>query len=159
MLGIDRIVTGAVWAVAAALLGLIACLGLYQVLIRFVFNQPSPWTEEIIGRLLIWAVALGVVAAFRQGALVSVDLMLRLSRGAWRRAVRLVILAVTVTFLALLAWVGFDLAWRVRFQTFASVPLSMAWAYLAFPVGAGFSLLAVLAHYVDPVNRELETQQ
>ncbi len=59
-----------------------SCLGLYQVLVRFVFNQPSPWSEELIGRLLIWAVALGIVAGFRQGALVSVDLMLRLSRAA-----------------------------------------------------------------------------
>jgi TRAP-type C4-dicarboxylate transport system permease small subunit len=159
MLAIDRIVTNAVWALAAGLLALISVLGLYQVLIRFVFNQPSSWTEEIIGRLLIWTVALGVVAAFRQGALVSVDVMLRWSRGRWRQAVRLVILIVTATFLGLLAWVGYDLAWRIRFQTFASVPISISWAYLALPVGASFSLLAVLAHYFDPINRELEAQQ
>ena len=159
ILAIDRIVTNAVWAVAAVLLALVSLLGLYQVLIRFVFNQPSPWTEEIIGRLLIWCVALGIVAAFRQGALVSVDLMLRLSRGTWRRIVRLVILAVTLALLVVLAWFGFDLAWRIRFQTFASVPISISWAYLALPVGATFSALAVVAHFLDPINRELETQQ
>ncbi len=159
ILGIDRVVTNAIWAIAAGLLGAIAFLGLYQVLVRFVFNQPSPWTEEVIGRLLIWMVALGIVAAFRQGALVSVDVMLRLSRGAWRRLVRLVILAVTLAFLALLAWVGYDLAWRIRFQTFASLPISITWAYLAFPVGATLSLLAVIANYLDPINRELEAQQ
>ncbi len=159
ILAIDRIVTNAVWALAAALLATISVLGLYQVLIRFVFNQPSSWTEEVIGRLLIWTVALGVVAAFRQGALVSVDVMLRWSRGRWRRAVRLIILIVTALFLGLLAWVGYDLAWRIRFQTFASVPISISWAYLALPVGATFSLLAVLAHYFDPINRELEAQQ
>ncbi len=159
ILAIDRIVTNAVWAVAAVLLATVSLLGLYQVLIRFVFNQPSPWTEEIIGRLLIWCVALGIVAAFRQGALVSVDLMLRWSRGTWRRIVRLVILAVTLGLLVVLAWVGFDLAWRIRFQTFASVPISISWAYLALPVGATFSALAVVAHFLDPINRELETQQ
>lgn len=159
ILAIDRIVTNAVWAVAAVLLAIVSLLGLYQVLIRFVFNQPSPWTEEIIGRLLIWCVALGIVAAFRQGALVSVDLMLRWSRGTWRRIVRLVILAVTLGLLVVLAWVGFDLAWRIRFQTFASVPISISWAYLALPVGATFSALAVVAHFLDPINRELETQQ
>jgi TRAP-type C4-dicarboxylate transport system permease small subunit len=159
ILALDRVVTSAVWSIAAALLAVVTLLGGYQVLIRFVFDQPSPWTEEIIGRLLIWCVALGIVAAFRQGALVSVDLMLRLSRGRWKRIVRLLILAVTLLFLGVLAWVGYDLAWRIRFQTFASVPLSMAWAYLALPVGATFSLLAVLAHYLDPMNRELEVQQ
>lgn len=159
ILAIDRIVTNAIWGLSAALLAAISMLGLYQVLIRFVFNQPSSWTEEIIGRLLIWTVALGVVAAFRQGALVSVDVMLRWSRGRWRQVVRLIILLVTATFLGLLAWVGYDLAWRIRFQTFASIPISISWAYLALPVGATFSLLAVVAHYFDPVNRELEVQQ
>jgi len=159
ILAIDRIVTNGVWAIAALLLAAVSILGLYQVLIRFVFNQPSAWTEEIIGRLLIWCVALGIVAAFRQGALVSVDLMLRTSRGHWRKAVRLIILGVSVTFLVVLAWVGFDLAWRIRFQTFASVPISISWAYLALPVGACFSLLAVFAHFIDPINRELESQQ
>jgi TRAP-type C4-dicarboxylate transport system permease small subunit len=159
ILATDRIVTNAVWALAAGLLAVISVLGLYQVLIRFVFNQPSSWTEEVIGRLLIWTVALGVAAAFRQGALVSVDVMLRWSRGRWRQAVRLVILIVSATFLGLLAWVGYDLAWRIRFQTFASVPISISWAYLALPVGATFSLLALLAHYFDPINRELEVQQ
>ncbi len=159
ILAIDRIVTNAIWALAATLLGTISVLGLYQVLIRFVFNQPSSWTEEIIGRLLIWTVALGVVAAFRQGALVSVDVMLRWSRGRWRQVVRLIILLVTATFLGLIAWLGYDLAWRIRFQTFASMPISISWAYLALPVGATFSLLAVVAHYFDPINRELEVQQ
>lgn len=159
ILGVDRLVTRSIWAIAAALMAVIACLGLYQVLMRFVFNQPSPWTEEAIGRLLIWVVALGVVVAFRQGALVSVDLMLRASRGNWRQIVRLVILGASLFFLGMLAWVGFDLAWRIRYQTFAALPISISWAYLALPVGASFSMLAVLANYLDPINRELETQQ
>jgi TRAP-type C4-dicarboxylate transport system permease small subunit len=159
ILAIDRRVTSAVWLVAALLLGLLACIGLYQVLIRFIWNQPSPWTEELIGRLFVWCVMLGVVAAFRQGALVSVDLMLRLSRGAWHRLVRLMILVVSLAFLGVLAGYGFDLAWRIRFQTFATLPLSIAWAYLALPVGALFSMLAVLANHLDPINRELELQK
>jgi TRAP-type C4-dicarboxylate transport system permease small subunit len=159
ILEIDRRVTEVIWAIAAVVLAVISCLGLYQVLARFVFSQPSPWTEEIIGRLLIWSVALGIVAAFRQGALVSVDLMLRLSKGTWHRVVRLIILGATIGFLLLLAWIGYNLAWRIRFQTFASMPISMVWAYLAFPVGATFSILAVLANYFDPINRELDLQQ
>ena len=159
ILAVDCRVTAAIWAIAAALLAVISCLGLYQVLVRFVLNQPSPWTEEIVGRLLIWSVTLGIVVAFRQGALVSVDVMLRLSHGTWRHIVRWVILIATIGFLLLIAVIGFDLAWRIRFQTFSSVPISISWAYLAFPVGAAFSILAVLANYFDPINRELDLQQ
>ena len=159
ILAIDRRVTGAVWALAALLLALLACIGGYQVLIRFIWNQPSAWSEELIGRLFVWCVMLGVVAAFRQGAMVSVDLMLRLTSGAWHRLVRRLVLVATLGFLAVVAWYGFDLAWRIRFQTFATLPISMAWAYLALPVGALFSMLAVVANHLAPVNRELELQK
>jgi TRAP-type C4-dicarboxylate transport system permease small subunit len=156
ILAIDHRVTNAIWLVASLLLALLALIGGYQVFTRFVWNQPSPWTEEVIGRLFVWCVMLGVVAGFRQGALVSVDLMLRLSKGTWLKIVRLIILAVTLAFLAVVSWYGFDLVWRIRFQTFATLPMSIGWAYLALPVGALFSMLAVVANYIDPLNRELE---
>lgn len=159
LLRLDRIVTGLSLALACVLLAVISALGLWQVLARFVFSQPSTWTEESMRRLLIWCVMLGVVAAFRHGALVSVDLMVRLSRGWWQRVVRRVITGSSLAFLSVLVWFGVELAWRVRFQTFASMELSMAWAYSALPVGAALSILAVLAHHVDPQNTELDNAQ
>lgn len=156
---VDRAVESVALYVACALLAVIACLGMWQVVSRFVLSQPSTFTEEAMRRLLIWMVMLGVVAAFRQGALVSVDLMLRLSTGAWRRVVRGLITASSLAFLSVLVWYGFDLAWRVRFQTFASMDLSMGWAYAALPVGALLAMVAVVAHHLDPRHPELETAQ
>lgn len=159
VLGLDRWVTGAAWAVACALLAVISALGLWQVLARFVFSQPSTWTEEAMRRLLIWMVMLGVVVAFRRGALVSVDLMLRASRGGWRQAVRWFITLTALAYLAVLLWFGIDLVGRVRFQTFASLELSMSWAYAALPVGAALAMVGVVAHHLNPLNEELETAQ
>ena len=123
ILGLDRVLTGLCLYVACAMLAIISCLGMWQVVSRFVFEQPSTWTEEAMRRLLIWMVTLGIVAAFRQGALVSVDLMLRTSRGAWRQVVRSIITGVNLAFLSVVAWQGFQLIDRVRFQTFASMEL------------------------------------
>ncbi len=159
ILRLDRVLTGLCLYAACALLALISCLGMWQVIGRFVFSQPSTWTEESMRRLLIWMVMLGIVAAFRQGALVSVDLMLRLSQGVWQTTVRWIITASSLAFLAVLVWFGIQLAWRVRFQTFASMELSMAWAYAAFPVGAALALVAVAAHHIDHQNTELESAQ
>jgi TRAP-type C4-dicarboxylate transport system permease small subunit len=156
---VDRGVEAVALYVACALLVVIACLGMWQVVSRFVLSQPSTFTEEAMRRLLIWMVMLGVVVAFRQGALVSVDLMLRLSTGAWRQFVRGLITACSLAFLAVLVWYGIDLSWRVRFQTFASMDISMGWAYAALPVGALLAMVAVVAHHVDPRNQELESAQ
>ena len=79
VLAVDRRLTALALHVACALLAVISALGLWQVIARFVLSQPSSWTEEVMRRLLVWCVVLGTVVAFRRGALVSVDLMLRLS--------------------------------------------------------------------------------
>ena len=159
LLSIDRWPTGLSHHVASALMAVIACLGLWQVVTRFVFSQPSVWTEEIMRRLLIWMVMLGTVVAVRKGAMVSVDLMLRLSRGPWLRFVRTVITGVHLAFFSVLLWFGTDLVWRVRYQTFASMDVSMGWAYAAVPVSALLAMLATLAHHVDPRNEELANAQ
>ena len=160
VLRLDRWITGLALNAACLLLAIVSVLGLWQVVARFVLSQPSTWTEEALRRLLIWCVMLGVVAAFRHGALVSVDLMLRLSRGAFHRFVCHVITWTSLAFLAVLVWFGSNLAYRVRFQTFAAMDdISMAWAYAALPVGAALAMLAVVAHHLAPINEELEAAQ
>lgn len=159
LLRLDRALTGLASAGACLLLAVISVLGLWQVVSRFALNQPTTWTEEAMRRLLVWCVMLGIVVAFRRGALVSVDLMLRSSRGGWRRTVRGLITGTALAYLAVLLWFGIDLAWRVRFQSFAAMDLSMAWAYLALPVGALLSMVAVIAQHLDPLNEELESAQ
>lgn len=159
ILNADRWITGWCQTIASALLAVIACLGLWQVVSRFVFSQPMTWTEESMRRLLIWMVMLGVVVAVRKGALVSVDLMLRLSRGNWQRFVRGFITSVHLAFFAVVFWFGLDLTWRVRYQTFASMELSMGWAYAALPIGALLGILATVAHHFDPQNNELAGAQ
>ena len=151
-------VTSVMMALACFLMAFAATLGFYQVLTRFIFNEPSTWSEVGVRMTLIWMVMLGTVAAFRQGALVSVDLMFRLSRGTWQRVLRLLITTVIIVFLAILVWFGSEIAWRVRHQELAGLEMiSIAWGYLALPVGAFFSIVAVLANHFDPRHMELDT--
>ena len=149
--------TGLMMGLACAMLALAACLGLFQVLTRFIFSEPSTWTEVGIRVSLIWMVMLGTVMAFRQGALVSIDLLYRLSRGPWRQVLRVVITAVTITFLLVLVYFGAEITWKVRFQELAGLEISISWAYLALPGGALFSCIAVVANYIDPRHMELDT--
>ncbi len=150
ILTLDRYLTGLSWAVASTLLAIISFLGLWQVVTRFILSQPSVWTEEVLRRLLIWCVMLGVVVALRHGVLVCVDLALRMTTGRWHTAIRTAVTLWTVSFLATIVYFGIILSYRVRFQTFSSIEISISWAYAAVPVGAALSIIAVLAHHIDP---------
>jgi len=158
-LAIERRLTSIIIVIACVLLGIASTLGLYQVLTRFIFGQPSTWSEIAIRLDLIWMVMFGVVVAFREGAQVSVDLMYRLS-GRFQRPLHFLITVISVLFLGVIIWYGIDIAWRVRFQEIAGLEfLPMSIGYAALPTGASFAILAVIANFLDPRHSELDTQQ
>jgi TRAP-type C4-dicarboxylate transport system permease small subunit len=144
---------------ACVSLGIVSVLGFLQVLTRFVINQPLTWSEVLIRLLIIWMVMLGAVVAFREGAQISLDFMFRKS-GRFQRPLHFLISAVCITYLCVLIRYGCELAWRTRFQEIGSMEfLPMSVGYAAIPVGAVFSIIAVVANFLDPRRKELETQQ
>ena len=158
-LAIERRLTALIIVIACLLLGIASTLGMYQVLTRFIFGQPSTWSEIAIRLVIIWMVMFGVVVAFREGAQVSVDLMYRLS-GRFRRPLHFLITLVAVLFLSVLIWYGIDIAWRTRFQEIGGMEfLPMSVGYAALPVGGFFAVIAAIANFLDPRHSELETQQ
>jgi TRAP-type C4-dicarboxylate transport system permease small subunit len=160
LLAIERRTTAiALWG-ACAMLAIAASIGLYQILTRFIFHEPAEWSEISVRFALIWMVFLGIPMAFREGAMVCVDLLHRKSGPRMRRVLDTVAALVGLLLIAVLIWFGSDYAWRTRFQTVPGIEsATMIWAYAAMPVGGVFSVLAILAQWFDPRRNELETAQ
>ncbi|MBS0391665.1 MAG: TRAP transporter small permease [Comamonadaceae bacterium] len=145
---------------ACAMLALAATLGMFQILMRFVFEQPAEWTEVLIRFSLIWMVFLAIPMAFRQGAMVSVDVLYRWSPPAMRRVLDWVVCLAALALIAVIVWWGWDYARRGGVQSMAGLEsVSMFWAYLALPVGGLFSVLGIVGNLIDPQRHELETAQ
>jgi TRAP-type C4-dicarboxylate transport system permease small subunit len=123
--------------------------GFYQVLARFVLESPADWSEAWTRASLIWTVMLGISLAFRQGAMLSVEMLHSFLGAGKKRLLEHLILAITVAFLGFLAWVGGQMSWRVRFQTMPSLEVSISWVYLAIPIGAVLAILAVVAYWSE----------
>jgi TRAP-type C4-dicarboxylate transport system permease small subunit len=158
-LAFERALSEIILRLACVSLGIVSVLGFLQVLTRFVINQPLTWSEVLIRLLIIWTVMLGAVIAFREGAQISLDFMFRKS-GRFQRPLHFLISAACIVYLGILIWYGTELAWRTRFQEIGSMEfLPMSVGYAAIPVGAAFSIIAVIANFLDPKRNELETQQ
>lgn len=156
----ERLATATAMAAACAMLALASALGVFQIVTRFVLEQPAEWTEVIIRFSLIWMVFLAIPAAFRQGAMVSVDALYRAVPTHIKRVLDLVVALAALALMLIILWWGYDYAVRGRVQTMAGLEsLSMFWAYVAMPVGALFSVIAIVANYLDPRRMELETAQ
>ena len=160
ILRIDKASTSLAMAVACLMLAVASLLGMYQIVTRFVLEQPAEWTEILIRVSLIWMVFMGIPTAFRQGAMVSVDVLYRWSPPKIKRVLDAVVSIAALALMLVVLWWGFDYAMRGRVQSMAGLEsISMVWAYLALPVGAVFSLIGIVGNYLDPKRMELETAQ
>jgi len=159
-LRVERWTTTASMAAACAMMVIAASLGVFQIVTRFVLEQPAEWSEILIRLSLIWMVFLGIPAAFRQGAMVSVDVLYRWSPPRLKRVLDWVVCGAALALIAIIIWYGWDYAQRGSVQSMAGLEsVSMFWAYLALPVGGLFCVLGIIGNLLDPMRLELETAQ
>ena len=145
---------------ACAMLTLASALGMFQIVTRFVLEQPAEWTEVLIRFSLICMVFLAIPAAFRQGAMVSVDVLYRWSPPRIKRVLDWVVALAALVLIGIIIWYGWDYARRGGVQSMAGLEsVSMFWAYLAMPVGGLFCVVGIIGNLIDPLRMELETAQ
>lgn len=159
-LSVERFTTGFSMLIACLMLAIAASLGMFQIITRFVLEIPAEWTEVLIRFSLIWMVFMGVPMAFRQGAMVSVDVLYRWSGPGMKRVLDSVVALAALVLIGIILWWGWDYANRGKVQSMIGLEdVSMFWAYLAMPVGALFSVFGILGNWLDPQRLELETAQ
>ena len=156
ILTLDRYSTGIAAILASLALAVALLAGFWQVVARFATETPSVWSEALVRTALIWMAFLGVAVALRAGALVSIDVAHRFSRGALQVALEAAALASSLSMLGVMFWFGWTMAERVKFQEMAGLEVSMSWGYAAIPLGAVFAMVGVVAHFLDRRSDELE---
>jgi TRAP-type C4-dicarboxylate transport system permease small subunit len=159
-LKVERGTTLLAMALACTMLAIAASLGLWQIITRFILERPAEWTEVLIRFSLIWMVFLGIPHAFRVGAMVSVDVLYRWSGARLKRVLDFAVAGAALLLVSVILWVGWQYSLRGQVQSMMGLEgVSMFWAYLAMPVGAAFSVLAIIGNLLDPQRLELETAQ
>jgi TRAP-type C4-dicarboxylate transport system permease small subunit len=156
ILALDRYTTEIASIIACLALTLAVAAGAWQVISRFATSTPASWSEALVRVALIWMAYLGMAVALRAGALVSIDVAHRYSRGALRRTIEAATLAATLSMLGVMFWFGWIMAQRVQFQEMAGLEVSMSWGYAAIPLGAAFAMMGAVAHFLDRRSEELD---
>jgi TRAP-type C4-dicarboxylate transport system permease small subunit len=156
----ERFTTGFAMVAACAMMIIASSLGMYQIITRFILEQPAEWSEVLIRFSLVWMVFLGIPMAFRQGAMVSVDVIYRWSSPRLKRVLDWVVFIAAMVLVLVIIWWGWDYANRGKVQTVIGLEsISMFWAYLALPVGGVFCIVGLIGNLIDPKRQELESAQ
>ena len=115
----------------------------YDVFMRYFFEQPQLFVDEVASFLQVLLIFAGAAYAFRVGGHVRVDLVTNHVRPAVRAWLRVLTLLLGVVFLAIVIWVTSQSAVTAfRYGRVSAVMLYPLWLPMAF-IPAGLALLGV----------------
>jgi TRAP-type C4-dicarboxylate transport system permease small subunit len=147
----DR-VTVAGFAVAAALVGVIAAAFCWEVVARYFFSAPTAWTYDVGCYLLAAVIFLAMPEMTRRGAHIHVGLIFDHLSAAGARVLRLVIGALAVAACLSAAWFTGTETWRQFDQgvwTLSALPIPKWWVSILIPYG----MLSSALHFLRRLGR------
>ena len=133
------------------LLTVMIVVGLAAVIVRFLLASMLSlyWAEEVIRYAFIWAVFLVSPLVIRRGANLELDIFVQSLSAGTRRAISLVNAVLILVFLVILTVQGVVMVRVNGDQLSSALEISMAWVYLAVPVGG----VLMLGEYLQVFGR------
>jgi len=132
-------------AVASLFLAATVIVTTMQVVLRYGFNNPQTWAEEVSRYLLAWIILLGAAIAVARKSHIRVDIVETLLPDSVRQPLSYVQRAIEFFAYAALFYSGCIVAWEhraSRFYTITDAPQVLF--YLAAPVGAALMIVYLL---------------
>lgn len=137
------------WGAAVALLMLVL-ITIAAVVMRYVFNAPLQWTEEISGLLMIWIVMIGAVAAERDNQHLTIPLLPDALPHRLGAALNMITSAASIAVLVYMAYLAYGLSMRAQYKLTQILQISWFWIDIAVAVGCGvmavYTLMRVVRH-------------
>jgi TRAP-type C4-dicarboxylate transport system permease small subunit len=113
----------------------------FQVVARYVFNQPPAWSEELARFLQVWIILLASPLCIRKGSHLAVDYFgHKLSPGNRKRLDILIGLLIT-SYVLVVTLFGIRLMVVGRFQVSPAMGLPMTVVYAVLPVSGALMFI------------------
>jgi TRAP-type C4-dicarboxylate transport system permease small subunit len=134
------------------LVGLFTASVFLQVLIRFVFKYPLPWTEEVSRIAFVYTIFIGATIAVRRKAHLNIDFLLVILPPKIAQAVKLFGTLLVAVFLGFVTWQGIEFVRITGVQVTPVMQVPFRYLYLIIPSCGGLMLLYLILGAVDELR-------
>ena len=133
--------------------------GTWQVFTRWVLNNPSTFTDELLRYMLIWAGMIGAAYCFFHNKHIKLTLITDKLSGTPLMILNVISEIVVVAFVVYVyIYGGFQLAVQNTTQLTAVLRLPMSLIYGCLPVSGVFVLLSKILRYVSLFQARKESK-
>lgn len=139
--------------VSLGCLALIAILVIAQVVLRYVFNYPLTWSEELARIVFIYLTFMGIGAAYGRRRHMYVDSLVNLLPARSKEILQFIVAALaSASLLIILIVTALSMRGLIRSEIETpALEISMALVYLTIPLGLS-GLIALM--WARPRNKE-----
>lgn len=134
---------------ASAFILFTTVLVVINVFLRYFLNTGITWSEEVATGSFVWGVFVGSAAAYRNGGLIGVDLLVKKFPTSLRRIVEILIKLILVVINVALTWLSVVYVMNSYTKPTPVLGVSSAWISSSLIVGFGLSTIYSVMHVID----------
>jgi TRAP-type C4-dicarboxylate transport system permease small subunit len=116
-----------------------------QIFVRFVFNAPWRWANELSRLLFTWLGFYGLIIAVKDNAIPSFDAFVHRFSGSAQEVLAIILDSIMILFLVIVSVGSISALRTAHTQTMSILPLRWSYVYASFPVSM-LILAGVLIH-------------
>ncbi len=145
-----RILTYTIGSVLAAM----AIILFASVILRYVFNSPLPWTQDVLNILMVWMVLLGAPVGLRAGSHVAIESVVEKLPALMQKVLKIIVILI----IAFVSWQILRYGWAFAMKGMRRIVPSLDWlrfgyVYMALPVGYGLLLMITLEQLLSTIHQ------
>jgi TRAP-type C4-dicarboxylate transport system permease small subunit len=129
--------------------GAIAGLVLLAVVMRYAFNDPLTWGEELVVGLFTWMVFIGAAAAIRSQMHIRIDVMAAVYRNPKMHRLNTLTSVIGITIIVTMIFACYEQVLQELVVDSPMLGVSKAWFASAMPAGLILMLIHVLRIWND----------
>ena len=120
-----------------------------QVTMRYVFNAPLQWPEELTQILLVWMTFIAAVGLSRQGLHIRVEILENFLGNRSRHALKAIFNLMTIMFMASLVVGGKDMYQEMNFERTPALRWKLNIIYAIVPLSGAAMFMIHLRQLID----------
>ena len=157
---LDAIITGLTLSICVVLVNA-------NVIMRYFFNNPIHWAEEVVTSLFVWTVFIGSAYAYRKHSHLGVDIFVNILPPKVKKVVKTVMSVVELLVLIMLTVISSQYVYHLIFNRTGKLKIVMTdllrvpkwWTGIAVPIGFGLSVIYSIYFMVKNVRAYMDAKR
>lgn len=145
---LDKVEDTCLIVMFAAMVGII----FFQVIMRYMFNNSLPWSEELGKFFFVWISWLGISIGHRRNEHIRITLIVDKLPRKFNRLAEAFCELVLILICAVTMYYGIFMMQIQIHVPYAGIKISTAWGYLSLVLGCGLFILRAGIHFVDAIK-------